>query len=224
MLLLGAAALLGCLLRASPALAANLFTVFTSPHSPYTYQNVPAAILTGDTVTWVNYFAVEHTVTPAASADPRFTGGVLPGQGSSYSYTFDVPGQYSVYCRIHPLTMRMSLIVVPRSSTLSSTSPRTAGPTPGAPAPPGAPGPLPAPSRSGTAPEGSSSPTPPPVAGAAPGTGAAPGPSHPVPPRTVSVPGTGAGTGASPARWVLGVLAVALVLLGGGVALARRGR
>jgi len=50
----------------------------------------------GTTVKWVNQDTITHTV-----SGEKFESGAIP-PGSSYSYKFDSPGDYSYSCLIHP--------------------------------------------------------------------------------------------------------------------------
>jgi FtsP/CotA-like multicopper oxidase with cupredoxin domain len=65
-------------------------------------------IKAGETVTWVNKGAHWHTV---ASLDLRFTSGkIFPGK--SFSYTFEKPGVYKVYCQHHAMAGMNGVITV----------------------------------------------------------------------------------------------------------------
>jgi plastocyanin len=68
--------------------------------------HVPA----GTTVKWVNDSQVAHTVT---STTGLFDSGNL-AKGSSYSFTFDDPGEYLYYCNYHgaPNGSGMSAVVI----------------------------------------------------------------------------------------------------------------
>lgn len=63
-------------------------------------------IKAGGTVTWVNREAVPHTVT----ANDGSFGSENLGANASYSRTFEEPGTYNYYCKIHP-TMRGTVVV-----------------------------------------------------------------------------------------------------------------
>ena len=56
------------------------------------------AIAVGDTVTWTNRMAMNHTVTADAGA---FDSGPL-GNGASFSHTFPAAGAVAYHCSIHP--------------------------------------------------------------------------------------------------------------------------
>ena len=54
----------------------------------------------GTTVTWVNKDGDAHTVT-AVGTKPLFGSNPLD-TGDSFSFTFNEPGTYSYFCKIHP--------------------------------------------------------------------------------------------------------------------------
>ncbi len=60
----------------------------------------------GATVTWTNHDSAPHTAT---ANDGSWDTGTL-NQGESKSITFDKPGDYAYYCKIHP-TMKARLQV-----------------------------------------------------------------------------------------------------------------
>ncbi|HYL32670.1 MAG TPA: cupredoxin family copper-binding protein [Stellaceae bacterium] len=62
----------------------------------------------GTTVTWINKDGDAHTVT-AAGAKPLFGSQPLD-TGDTFSFTFEKPGTYAYFCKIHP-TMKGSVIV-----------------------------------------------------------------------------------------------------------------
>jgi YVTN family beta-propeller protein len=66
----------------------------------------PVEIKAGQTVSWLNADAVTHTVT--ADDDSWDSEDLAPGQ--RFSKTFDVPGEYTYYCEIHP-HMRGKVVV-----------------------------------------------------------------------------------------------------------------
>lgn len=63
----------------------------------------------GTTVVFVNEDPFAHTVTSSDGAPVPFDSGDL-GEGSSFAVTFDEPGTYAYFCRIHP-TMRAAVVV-----------------------------------------------------------------------------------------------------------------
>jgi plastocyanin len=142
-LLAATAVLGGLLLNVGPGGAASTHPVTVggsgTPQSPYVYQGVPASIVAGDTVSWLNPTAANHTVTPSLTPDPGFRSHDLNGQGSYHEYRFTVPGSYAFHCEKHPDTMR---------ATLTVTSAPPPAPTP---APTAAPAPRPAPTAVPTA-------------------------------------------------------------------------
>ncbi|MBI4816087.1 MAG: cupredoxin domain-containing protein [Deltaproteobacteria bacterium] len=76
---------------------------------------VPARleICAGDTVTWQNQDSKEHTIfsgTPETPTDLLSTTKIF--QGQSFSFTFEVPGEYVYYCSVHKKKMRDAVVVV----------------------------------------------------------------------------------------------------------------
>ena len=64
----------------------------------YTYVPDEVVIKVGESVTWINEDSVRHN---AAADDNAFEGPLL-SQGESYTYTFDVAGEYPYHCTPHP--------------------------------------------------------------------------------------------------------------------------
>lgn len=62
----------------------------------------------GTTVTWINKDGDAHLVT-AVGAKPLFSSNPLD-TGDSFSFTFNAPGTYAYFCKIHP-TMKGVVIV-----------------------------------------------------------------------------------------------------------------
>jgi len=62
----------------------------------------------GTTVTWINKDGDAHTVT-AVGAKPLFGSNPLD-TGDSFSFTFNEPGTYAYFCKIHP-TMKAAVVV-----------------------------------------------------------------------------------------------------------------
>jgi plastocyanin len=62
------------------------------------FRIAPLTIEAGTTVTWVNGDDEPHTV---ASDTGQFRSGALDTD-ESFSYKFDKPGTYRIYCTIHP--------------------------------------------------------------------------------------------------------------------------
>jgi plastocyanin len=61
----------------------------------------------GHFVVWRQFGANNHTVTsgsPVSNPGGLFDSGVLP-PGSSFQFTFDAPGTYIYFCRIHGVAM-----------------------------------------------------------------------------------------------------------------------
>jgi plastocyanin len=67
------------------------------------FQPAQITVKVGTTVTWVNDDPVAHTVSSGTRSQPTNlfdSGNVGPGQ--SFSFTFDQPGTYDYFCKIHP--------------------------------------------------------------------------------------------------------------------------
>lgn len=62
----------------------------------------------GTTVTWINKDGDAHTVT-AVGTKPLFGSNPLD-TGDSFSFTFNAPGTYAYFCKIHP-TMKGVIVV-----------------------------------------------------------------------------------------------------------------
>lgn len=62
------------------------------------YDPAELSVAAGATVVWTNDDAVPHTVT---AADGEFDSGIFD-PGSSFSFTFDQPGEFSYQCLLHP--------------------------------------------------------------------------------------------------------------------------
>ena len=66
----------------------------------------------GTNIEWVNNGAIEHSVvTDGDSPTGEFDSGLL-ALGETFSYTFDVPGEYHYLCEQHPASMRAAVLVV----------------------------------------------------------------------------------------------------------------
>jgi amicyanin len=86
----------------------------------FAYAPATLTVQVGDTVTWSNQDAVDHTVTTRPDAPAAFDGPLPPG--GSYSFTFAQPGTYDYYCIPHP-TMEGSIVVLPAAAPAASSSP-----------------------------------------------------------------------------------------------------
>ncbi len=73
------------------------------------YEFIPAAleIAVGTTVTWTNVGGVPHTAT---GENEEFDTGVL-SNGERASYTFEEAGEFPYVCRLHPRSMKATVIV-----------------------------------------------------------------------------------------------------------------
>lgn len=61
------------------------------------------AVKKGDTVTWTNGDAIEHSVTAGQPGKPTeaFDSGFFE-KGGSFSHTFDQEGSFTYFCKRHP--------------------------------------------------------------------------------------------------------------------------
>jgi plastocyanin len=92
------------------------------------FQPATISVARGTTVTWINSGQAPHTVTGDPSKAARPTDAVLPtgarawdsGQlnggvlnsGQSFSYTFDMPGEYTYFCIPHESVGMVAHIIV----------------------------------------------------------------------------------------------------------------
>ena len=77
-------------------------------------------VAAGTAVTWKNEDGTDHTVTSGtvaqqggsatANPDGKFESGTLKG-GGEFSFTFQTPGTYAYFCKLHPATMRGQVTV-----------------------------------------------------------------------------------------------------------------
>lgn len=80
---------------AMPAFAAKAMVTINN----YTFMPATITVHPGDTVTWSNQDSIPHTAT---SLDGKtFDSGAID-PGSSWSFTFPKPGDFSYHCAIHP--------------------------------------------------------------------------------------------------------------------------
>ena len=73
------------------------------------FDNLELRVAPGTTVTFVNTDPFAHTITSRDDSPIEFDSGDL-GQDETFEFTFDEPGEYAYFCRIHP-TMRAVVIV-----------------------------------------------------------------------------------------------------------------
>ncbi|MDH4168259.1 MAG: hypothetical protein OEW42_01590 [Acidimicrobiia bacterium] len=72
-----------------------------APIANFDYGDVTAGV--GEPIVFSNSDAVPHTVTSGSALDPTtdFDSGVL-GTGQSFELSFDAPGEYPLFCVLHP--------------------------------------------------------------------------------------------------------------------------
>jgi amicyanin len=85
----------------------------------FAFNPATLTISVGDTVTWTNSDAVEHTATGSG-----FDSGLLD-QSESYSLTFSAEGTYDYLCTPHP-TMTGQIVVQPAAEATPGTVPNVA--------------------------------------------------------------------------------------------------
>jgi len=115
-LVLAAGSLLVVLALAAPALAATIAVSIVDK----SYTPADIVIAQGDTVTWTVTKSIgePHSVTSGAPTDADagslFDSGTdgLTDNGSSYSFTFETPGTYSYFCKVHPVDMQGTVTVL----------------------------------------------------------------------------------------------------------------
>jgi len=88
---------------AMPAAGPNQVVINNFAFGPATLT-----VTRGTTVTWINKDGDAHTVT-AVGVKPLFGSNPLD-TGDSFSFTFDQPGTYAYFCKIHP-TMKGVVVV-----------------------------------------------------------------------------------------------------------------
>ena len=90
----------------------------------FAYAPAAVTVHVGDTVTWTNRDAVEHTVTSDPGAAVAFDSGLF-GQQQTFSMTFTQPGTYGYHCTPHP-TMVGAVTVLPAVQPSSAPPPTPA--------------------------------------------------------------------------------------------------
>ncbi|MEZ4779529.1 MAG: T9SS type A sorting domain-containing protein [Flavobacteriaceae bacterium] len=87
------------------ALLTTLFVSAQTEHFIDWSTGVGAAgsitIEVGDTVTWTWADALPHSVTSDAGATETFDSGIITGLGTTFSYTFNLPGTNPYGCDVH---------------------------------------------------------------------------------------------------------------------------
>jgi plastocyanin len=162
------------------------------------YQPAQLTVRVGDTVTWTNMDSRTHTV--QSDAGTELSSGDLDA-GEAYGHVFETPGSYPYRCSIHPDQYRGTITVLAALPTTPGGSPEPTPPAGTLPpnfSPFPTTGPLPSPSPSPTL-----------------------VPASPFPGASASPPGPGGG---DPGSTAAVMIAGALILAGGGIALylARR--
>jgi plastocyanin len=108
--------MIGVSLRGAQAQDGAAVSVVDFAFEPATIE-VPA----GTTVTWTNLGRVPHTVSDAG----EFNSGLL-APGASFTLTFNAPGSYPYFCKIHPDVMQ-GAVVVTGAAAAAAEAPELAG-------------------------------------------------------------------------------------------------
>lgn len=70
------------------------------------YLPNPLEVAAGTTVTWINEDALPHTTT---ATDGTFDSGYM-ALGDRYSFTFETPGEYPIFCVYHPRMRALAIV------------------------------------------------------------------------------------------------------------------
>jgi len=116
--------LIGLLLSLAPAAARG--ATHQVDIVDFAFAPATLTITVGDTVTWTNRDAIEHTATSTGGA---FDSGLL-AQNASWSMTFTAPGTYDYLCTPHP-TMTGRIVVVAAAAPTPSAAPAASAPPAG---------------------------------------------------------------------------------------------
>lgn len=92
---------------ASPAITGP---VFESTMRSLKYLPAKIDIEAGTTVIWTNKDVVAHTVTHKVKVEDQLFASPFISPGENFSFTFDKPGTYPVYCLPHPF-MTQTVVV-----------------------------------------------------------------------------------------------------------------
>jgi amicyanin len=110
---------IGGLMAAGGARAGTSHTVDIAN---FAFSPATLTIQVGDTVTWTNLDAVQHTATSTTGV---FDSGLLD-QDAGYSFTFTQPGTYDYLCTPHP-TMTGQIVVQAAPAATPAASQGTSG-------------------------------------------------------------------------------------------------
>lgn len=91
---------------AEPAAPAEAIETASVDISQMRFSAPTVTIKAGGTVTWTNREGAPHTVT---ATDGSFGSSQLTS-GDSFSHTFDEPGTYTYFCKVHPM-MKATVVV-----------------------------------------------------------------------------------------------------------------
>ena len=88
--------------------------VFESTIAALKYLPPEITIEAGTTVVWINNDVVAHTVTHKVKPEDQLFASPYLKTGEQFSYTFDKPGTYPVFCIPHPF-MSQTVVVSEKS-------------------------------------------------------------------------------------------------------------
>ena len=88
--------------------------VFESTIHSFQFLPPEIDIEVGTTVVWTNNDVVAHTVTLRASGKDQLFSSPYLTPGQTFSYTFDKPGTYPIFCMPHPF-MTQTVVVTEKS-------------------------------------------------------------------------------------------------------------
>jgi plastocyanin len=81
----------------------------------FSFQPASIVVSAGTNVTWINRDPVIHTV---AADDGSFRSPDIDGNGGKFEHTFEIPGNYSYYCTIHPFMKGVVVITGAQSESI----------------------------------------------------------------------------------------------------------
>jgi plastocyanin len=102
------AMLFAALLQAIPAMAAEQADIAAVTVEQFAFSPASLTVRRGTQVAWLNKDETPHNI---VAGDHSFTSPALD-TGEEFRFTFDKPGRYGYFCRLHP-HMTGEIIVTP---------------------------------------------------------------------------------------------------------------